>query len=104
MVLEKSNSNSSTTKEEYYGCAYLRTIMSQLSSEDYPTTGGGFLDTILTHREILQSYPAAHQECARGFSDLAQIMEKREWRADRDADAEAVAAFRNEAWVVWSSL
>uniref|UniRef100_A0A8H7Y8N1 Uncharacterized protein n=1 Tax=Psilocybe cubensis TaxID=181762 RepID=A0A8H7Y8N1_PSICU len=72
--------------------------------EDYPTTNGEYLDAIFTHREILYSYPAAHWECARAFTDIAYMLEKRAWRADREADTEAVSAFRHEAWVIASSL
>lgn len=68
----------------------------------YPSTGGEYLDAIFVHREILFSQPAAHRDCALAFSDLAGILEKRPWRSDRDADSEAVAAFRHEAWVVAS--
>ncbi|KAF8806551.1 hypothetical protein BYT27DRAFT_7102218, partial [Phlegmacium glaucopus] len=82
------------------GCAYLQSIRSQL--EEYPTTGGEYLDAIFTHREILHSYPAVHRDCARGFSDLAYLLEKRAWRSDREADTEAVTAFRYEAWVTAS--
>ena len=46
----------------------------------------------------------AHTDCARAFSDLAAMLEKRAWRPDRDADPEAVAAFRHEAWVVASTV
>lgn len=72
--------------------------------EEYQTTNGVYLDAIFTHREILYSYPAAHQECARAFSDIAYLLESRAWRADREADTEAVAAFRHEAWVIASQL
>lgn len=84
-----------------YGCAYLQAIRSQL--EDYPTTGGEYLDAIFTHREIFHSYPTVHRDCARGFSDLAYLLEKRAWRSDREADIDAVTAFRHEAWVIASS-
>ena len=101
-MLKSELPNSETSQEPSYGCAYLQAIRSQL--EDYPTTGGEYLDAILTHREILYSYPAVHHDCARGFSDLAYLLEKRAWRSDRDADIEAVAAFRHEAWVIASFL
>ena len=93
---------SETSQDPFYGCAYLQAIRTQL--EDYPTTGGEYLDVILTHREILHAYPAVHYECARGFSNLAYLLEKRAWRSDRDADTEAVTAFRHEAWVIASFL
>jgi len=95
-------SSPALTQELPCGCAYLRAVRHQLEWAAYPTTGGEYLDAIFTHREILFSQPAAHQDCARAFSDLASILEKRAWRSDRDADPEAVAAFRHEAWVVAS--
>lgn len=88
--------------EEVYGCAYLQMIREQLNN--YPTTGGEYLDAIFTHREILCAYPVAHRNCARAFSDLAYSIEQRAWRADRDADTEAVTAFRHEAWMIASTL
>jgi hypothetical protein len=94
--------SSETSQEPSYGCAYLQAIRTQL--EDYPTTSGEYLDVILTHREILHSYPAVHHDCARGFSDLACLLEKRPWRSDRDSDIEAVTAFRHEAWVIAASF
>jgi len=86
----------------YCGCAYLQTIRSQF--EDYSTTQGAYLDAIFTHREVFYSYPAAHQDCAAAFSDLAYMLETRAWRADREADTEAVMAFRNEAWIIASTF
>lgn len=50
------------------------------------------------------SFPPAHTSCARGFSDLAYSLEQRAWRADRDADVEAVTAFRHEAWMIAAYL
>jgi hypothetical protein len=38
------------------------------------------------------------------FSDIAYSLEKRAWRADRDADTEAVTAFRHEAWMIAATL
>ncbi|KAL9712058.1 hypothetical protein Ac2012v2_005134 [Leucoagaricus gongylophorus] len=87
---------------EIYGCAYLKAIRNQL--ECYPTTGGEYLDAILTHREIFNSFPGAHRDCARAFTDLAYLIEQRAWRADRDADMDAVVAFRHEAWVIASTM
>ncbi|KAJ3511774.1 hypothetical protein NLJ89_g3903 [Agrocybe chaxingu] len=101
---ESSNSSSSPRHEELYGCAYLQAIQSQLTSDGYTTTGGEYLDAIFTHREILYAHPAAHQECARAFTDIAYVLEKRAWRADREADIEAVTAFRHEAWVIAATL
>ena len=103
MVLKHAELPRSDAKQEIsYGCAYLQSIRSQL--EDYPTTGGEYLEAIFTHREIFHSYPAMHHDCVRGFSDLAYLLEKRAWRSDREADVEAVTAFRHEAWVIASSL
>lgn len=99
---EGSTSSSSTIRTNFYGCAYLQAIQAQI--QDYQTTGGEYLELIFTHREILASYPAAHRECARALSDLAYSLETRAWRADREADSEAVCAFRHEAWVTASSL
>ncbi|KAG6850860.1 hypothetical protein H0H93_007478 [Arthromyces matolae] len=87
---------------DYYGCEYLKTIGRQL--DNYATTGGEYLEAIFTHREILASYPSAHHECARGFTDIARMLEQRAWRADREADMEAVTAFRYEAWCIASTL
>ncbi|TFK44918.1 hypothetical protein BDQ12DRAFT_673812 [Crucibulum laeve] len=97
-----SSSSSHNHQEESYGCAYLQTIRSQL--DNYPTTGGEYLEAIFTHREILLSFPAAHHQCARGFSDLAYMLEQRAWRADREADTEAVTAFRHEAWTIAATI
>lgn len=91
----------SVPEREMHGCAYLQALLSQV--DNYQTTGGEYLEAIFTHREILFTHPRAHQECARGFSDLAYVLEQRAWRADRDADIEAVVAFRNEAWTIASS-
>lgn len=95
---ECSSSSSSSTNAGSHGCAYLRTISSQLDS--FATTSGEYLEAIFTHREIFSAYPGAHPQCARGFSDIAYAMEQRAWRADRDADIEAVNAFRHEAWMI----
>ncbi|KAF9012536.1 hypothetical protein BDQ17DRAFT_1419910 [Cyathus striatus] len=97
-----SSSTANTHQEEPFGCAYLQTVRAYM--ENYPTTGGEYLETIFTHREIQTAYPAAHVYCSRGFSDLAYMMEKRAWRADRDADTEAVTAFRHEAWMIAATL
>ncbi|KAJ4487287.1 hypothetical protein C8J55DRAFT_507484 [Lentinula edodes] len=100
--IAKSEYSNTSTRSESYGCAYLQAIQAQLDT--YPTTGGEYLEAIFTHREILSSYPQAHQECARGFSDLAYMLEQRAWRADRDADVEAVVAFRYEAWSIAATM
>lgn len=100
-MFEPSSTPANSIQEELpCGCAYLRAIRHQLEWGAYPTTGGDYLDSIFTHREVLFSQPAAHRDCARAFSDLAGMLETRAWRSDRDADLEAVAAFRHEAWVV----
>ncbi|KAF5393486.1 hypothetical protein D9757_000498 [Collybiopsis confluens] len=98
----ESDCSNTSTRSEHYGCAYLRTIQAQL--ESYPTTGGEYLEAIFTHREIFFSYPEAHIDCARGFSDIAHMLEHRAWRADREADTEAVAAFRHEAWTIAATM
>ncbi|PCH36540.1 hypothetical protein WOLCODRAFT_108823 [Wolfiporia cocos MD-104 SS10] len=85
------------------GCALVQAIRGQMCTGGYPTTGGEYLETIFTHREALYTYPDGHRTCAIGFTDLAMDLERREMRADRDADAEAAAAFRHEAWVIASS-
>ncbi|KAG5342631.1 hypothetical protein C0989_012136 [Termitomyces sp. Mn162] len=94
--------STSTSVPEYYGCEYLQTMRRQL--DNYITTGGEYLEAIFTHREILSSFPSAHHQCARAFSDIAYLLEQRAWRADRDADTEAVSAFRHEAWTIANTL
>lgn len=89
-------------EREMHGCAYLQTLAYQL--ENLQTTGGEYLEAIFTHREILHAHPGSHRECSQGFTELAYALEQRAWRADRDADTEAVAAFRNEAWVIANSF
>ncbi|KAF7321566.1 hypothetical protein MKEN_00677600 [Mycena kentingensis (nom. inval.)] len=79
----------------YQGCAYLQSLQSQIDS--FPTTGGAYIESIFTHRQIFFAYPGAHLCCARALSDLACGLQRREWRADRDADMEAVNAFNYEA-------
>ncbi|KAJ6589894.1 hypothetical protein DFH09DRAFT_1245174 [Mycena vulgaris] len=83
------------SEPSYQGCAYLQSIQSQLDS--FPTTGGEYIESIFTHRQIFFAYPGGHRCCARGFSDLACSLQRREWRADREADMEAVTAFHYEA-------
>ncbi|KAG5734703.1 Low-affinity potassium transport protein [Termitomyces sp. T112] len=94
--------STSTSVPEYYGCEYLQTMRRQL--DNYITTGGEYLEAIFTHREILSSFPSAHHQCARAFSDIAYLLEQRAWRADRDADTEAVSAFRHEEWTIANTL
>jgi len=91
-----------TKPNEIYGCAYLKAIRNQL--ESYPTTSGEYLEIIMVHREIFNSFPGAHHDCARAFTDLAYSIEQRAWRSDRDADVDAVVAFRHEAWVIASTM
>jgi len=69
------------------------------------TSCGEYLELIFIHREAFAALPSAHVGCPAGFSALARALELRAWRADRDADTEAVAAFRHEAWMVaaWMS-
>ena len=88
--------------DEDYGCAYLQSVKSQLDL--FATTGGGYLEAIFTHREIFAAYPAGHIQCSRALSDIACALERRAWRADREADTEAAAAFRHEAWAVAASM
>ena len=85
------------------GCALVQAIRGQICAGGYPTTGGEYLETIFTHREAFYAYPEGHKTCAIGFTDLATDLERRGMRADRDADAEAAAAFRHEAWIIASS-
>ena len=86
---------------EPFGCPLLLSIHYHI--EAYPTTGGAYLDTIFTHRALLHASPRGHEGCARAFSDLARKIDDREWRADRESDQEAVAAFLNEAMTVATS-
>lgn len=99
-IISQKSPASKIQEEPPCGCAYLRAIRLQLEWGSYPTTGGEYLDAIFTHREILHLHRAAHQDCARAFSDLAGLLEARAWRSDRDADPEAVSAFRHEAMVI----
>ncbi|KAF8704432.1 hypothetical protein AX14_014017 [Amanita brunnescens Koide BX004] len=92
------SSGSEASVDEDYGCAYLQSIRSRL--ELFITTGGGYIEAIFTHREICGAYPAGHVQCPRALSDIAYALERRAWRADREADGEAIAAFRHEAWFI----
>jgi len=87
---------------EAHGCAYLQTIRSQFDNN--PTIGGEYLEAIFTHREILNTFPIAHRECARVFTDLAYLIEQRAWSLGQSADTDAVTAFRHEAWMIASTL
>ncbi|EIN06567.1 hypothetical protein PUNSTDRAFT_53993 [Punctularia strigosozonata HHB-11173 SS5] len=79
------------------GCAFLQSMRSSLDSDTYGTTSGEYLEAIFTHREVFAAHPRGHAGCARGFEELAQCLEGRGWRADREKDGEAAAAFRHEA-------
>jgi hypothetical protein len=74
-------------------------------ADELQTSCGEYLELIFIHREAFAARPAAHAGCSAAFSALARALELRAWRADRDADTEAVAAFRHEAWMVaaWMS-
>jgi len=65
----------------------------------FQTTNGAYLDTILTHRSLLSAFPPGHRGCAVALQEIARAVELRAWQADRDADAEAVAALRQEAFL-----
>jgi len=75
------------------------------AADGLQTSCGEYLELIFIHREAFAALPSAHVGCSAGFSALARALELRAWRADRDADTEAVAAFRHEAWMVaaWMS-
>lgn len=82
--------------------------------EEHQNTGGEYVEAIFTHREIFSAHPAVHRECAKGFTDLAAVLEKRAWKADWESnpsaestlmsETEAVSAFRYEAWVIANSM
>ncbi|OJA12756.1 hypothetical protein AZE42_07932 [Rhizopogon vesiculosus] len=95
-------------------CHFLQSILASLAPDSpvlspfpypYPTsshfrtTGGEYLDTILTHRALLSAFPPAHLGCAVALQEIARALEVRAWRADRESDAEAVAALRQEAFL-----
>ncbi|KAG2050870.1 hypothetical protein BDR06DRAFT_959602 [Suillus hirtellus] len=95
-------------------CHFLQSILASLAPESrvlspfpypYPTssqfrtTGGEYLETILTHRALLSAFPPAHQGCATALQEIARAVEVRAWRADRESDAEAVATLRQEAFL-----
>lgn len=81
---------------------YLQTIRSQFGND--PGLGGEYLEAIFTHREIFSSFPMAHRECARAFTDLASLIEQKAWNLGLGADTDAVTAFRHEAWMIASAL
>ena len=78
----------------------LQVFSGQLLQDSFATTAGVYLDVISMHREVFSAYPRGHRTCAKGFTDLASMLERRAWRADREGDIEAVAAFRSEARVI----
>ncbi|KAH8994429.1 hypothetical protein EDB92DRAFT_1943763 [Lactarius akahatsu] len=88
-------------------CAFLQALTHWYDpdAEQVQTTCGEYLELIFIHREAFAARPASHTGCSAAFSALARSLELRAWRADRDADTEAVAAFRHEAWMVaaWMS-
>ncbi|KAF8841737.1 hypothetical protein BDN67DRAFT_1010401 [Paxillus ammoniavirescens] len=96
-------------------CHFLQSILASLDPESpvlspspypYPiaspfqTTNGAYLDTILLHRSLLGAFPPAHKGCAATLQEIAKALEMRTWRADRDSDAEAVVAIRQEAYLI----
>ncbi|KAH7910029.1 hypothetical protein BJ138DRAFT_1102178 [Hygrophoropsis aurantiaca] len=94
-------------------CAFLQSILASVAptspalspfphpypAEPLQTTGGAYLETILTHRALLSAFPPGHRGCPMALSEIAGALESRAWRADRDSDAEAVLAFRYEAQI-----
>jgi len=98
-----ASDSSSNNGEEPLGCALLQHIQASVA-DHYPTTGGDYLEAIFIHRSLFAAFPQGHRSCARCFSDIAYSLEKRAWRADRDADTEAVTAFRHEAWIIAATL
>ncbi|KAI0059911.1 hypothetical protein BV25DRAFT_1993201 [Artomyces pyxidatus] len=91
-------------------CALLEAISRLYEDDDhelehFPTTCGEYLELIFTHRELFAAEPRSHTGCPAAFSALARVLELRAWRADREADIEAVNAFRHEAWMIaaWMS-
>ena len=85
-------------------CALLQNIIGLYDPaeelEDFPTTCGEYLELLFTHRELFSACPHAHTGCPAGLTRLARALELRAWRADRECDSEAVAAFRHESWQV----
>ncbi|KAG9312207.1 hypothetical protein JVU11DRAFT_7505 [Chiua virens] len=96
-------------------CHFLQSILASLAPDSpalspspypYPaanafqTTNGAYLDTLLLHRSLLAAFPPAHKGCPATLLEIARAIEVRAWQADRDSDAEAVAALRQEAYIV----
>lgn len=107
ILISSSNPKSNQTTSNFVksapsqcGCGLLQAILAQLFSDRYPTTGGEYLELIFTHREMLYAYPQAHRDCALAFSEVADRIERRQWRADREGDGEAAVAFRHEVALV----
>jgi hypothetical protein len=95
---DTSESSTSTNDEPSpHGCSFLRSVQSHL--EEYPTTGGAYIEILFSHREAAAAFPRWHvrRSCVRGFSELAEALVRREWRADREEDEEAATSFRYEA-------
>lgn len=87
--------------ESFHGCAYLQAVQEQLGA--YGTSTGDYLEAVFTHRELFVVYPQGHRACAIGYTNLATMLENREWRPDRDGDMEAAGVFRHEAMMLASS-
>jgi hypothetical protein len=102
-----ASSSSSDARPLQGPCALLESLTRcyDPDAEDVQTSCGEYLELIFIHREAFAARPSAHAGCSVAFSALARALELRAWRADRDADTEAVAAFRHEAWMVaaWMS-
>ena len=103
-----ASSSSSDAPPTPAPCALLEALTRSYdpdAAEELQTSCGEYLELIFIHREAFAARPSAHAGCSAGFSALARALELRAWRADRDADTEAVAAFRHEAWMVaaWMS-
>src|SRR5258708_8558221 len=90
MLEQLPSGESLMQKEPPCGCAYLRAIRHQLEWGTFPSTGGEYLDTIFIRREILVSQPAAHQDCALAFRDLAGILHKRPPSPNRAPHSQAL--------------
>ncbi|CCM06466.1 uncharacterized protein FIBRA_08731 [Fibroporia radiculosa] len=103
-TLASSSSIETASAPPPCACALVQALRGLVHAGQYPTTGGEYLEAIFTHREAFAAFPQGHRACAVEFSNLATDLERREMRADRDGDGEAAAAFRHEAWVLWSSI
>lgn len=98
-------------------CHFLQSILASLAPESpvlspspypYPvastfqTTDGAYVDTILIHRSLQNAFPPGHRGCAVALQEIARALELRAWQAGRDSDADAVAALRQEAFLMTS--